>query len=57
MKTQEEYYSAIHDQVDSREKFISLLVDSFDNPGIGQTERNAIKEYAMNNEKWWNENE
>lgn len=57
MKTQEEWYQIINDEVDSREQFMELLIGNFNNMELEKNKRLAIEEYSANNLGWWLENE
>lgn len=57
MKTQEDWYQIIHAEIDSREKFMELLIGNFNNMELEKSKRLAIEEYAVNNLGWWLETE
>lgn len=59
MKTQEDYYQALLDKIDTREQYIELLVTciDLDFSDMVTEEKMAVKEFAINWQKFFTDNE
>ena len=58
-KTQEDYYQALLDKIDTREQYIELLVTciDLDFSDMVTEEKMAVKEFAINWQKFFTDNE
>lgn len=58
-KTQEDYYQALLDKIDTREQYIELLVTciNLDFSDMVTEEKMAVKEFAINWQKFFTDNE
>ena len=57
-KTQEDYYQELLDKIDTRKKYIDLLVNCVDSElsNMNTEERKAVKEFVVNWQKFFMEN-